>query len=90
MPLTSQQDLPSRPETAQPWTARPLLFLRSAVSTVAKTFNALEAILIFQISLTGIGEIAGRRMSIGWYCVVVSVLGIDAYLRIKQKDDDEK
>ena len=85
--MTSQQDIPSRPgERADGWTKRTLISVSSAMGTIAKTFNALEAILLFEVLVAGIGELAGRRLSIGWYVILGLTLGVNAYLRITHID----
>lgn len=91
MPLTSQQDLPLK-QGSEPsgWSARTLIVLRSAVDTIAKTFNALEAILLFQVFVTGVGELYNQKLSIGWYVIVGLTLGINAYLRITSQRFTEK
>lgn len=91
MPLTSKQDLPNRPnELPDGWSSRSLIVLRSAIGTIAKTFNALEAILLFEVFVAGIGELAGRKLSLGWYAVLGVTLAINAYLRITSKGQDQE
>lgn len=76
-----QNTLPIRPEAREGWTFRPLIALRSAIATIAKTFNAMETVLFFQIVVTGIGELFGRFFSVYWYIGVAIVLVVCSFER---------
>ena len=87
MSLTSRQAIPEAPGLPnQGWTKKTLIEFKSALGTIAKTFNALEAILLFEVIVTGAGELFGRRLSVGWYVILGLTLGVNVYLRISGKD----
>lgn len=90
MSLTANQEIPHKPQIIEPWTRRTLIALQTTAQTLAKAFSALEAVLFFMILVSGIGELAGRKLSIGWYILLYSVLLVDFYLRQQPKAEVDK
>lgn len=79
--------LPKRQDEESPgWTKRQLFALSAAVSAVFKALNVFEAVLLLQMIVTGVGELANRHLSFEWYFTLVLILGFNAYLRIAKKE----
>lgn len=75
MALTSQQDIPDKPKTSEPWTIRRLFPFQNAVSALTKTFSSpFDALLGFLVLTLGIAELLGKRVSWTFYGFAVLIL----------------
>lgn len=83
MPLTEKIDLPfEKPEEKKTWTSKVLFSVGSVVSKATKIYSANEIMLFFGILISGICESLGRSPSMGWYVLMLFLVGIEIYLRI--------
>lgn len=83
MALTEKQDIPQRPVASEPWSRKILLNIQSTAQTLARVFTALEVVLLFMVTISGVGELFGRHLSWGWYVLTGLVLCADVWFRDK-------
>lgn len=73
MALTSEQNIPSKPEVHEPWTFRRLFTFAGAVTALTKSFvNPLDVLLGYLVFILGISELIGNRVS--WFFWVLTLL----------------
>ena len=96
MGLTSQQDIPDKPQARDPWTFRRLFSIAAAVTALAKVFvNPLDILLGYLVIVAGVAELIGRQLSpIFWVFIFLIFLGTlwerDRDFFLKKKPEEKK
>lgn len=81
--LTSKLELKPKLEEKKEWSKHSLFPLINMVSKVVKSSNPFELFAMFMVSLTGLGELFKRSFSWFWYIILIIVLGMVFYNRIR-------
>lgn len=81
--LTSQQDIPKKPEVQnEPWTFRRLFPFANTVATLAKVFvNPFDILLGFLVLIIGLVELFGRHISWGFFMLTILILATAIFER---------
>lgn len=75
MPLTAEQELPSRTEEPKTWTTKRLFPFTQVAKVLAKTFVSIFDVLLgFMILMIGIAEVSGRHISGIFYLLTFFIL----------------
>ena len=82
MGMTSQQNIPNKPATEEPWTFKRLLSFGAITTTLTKIFiNPFDVLLGYLIFILGIVELIGKQTSWFLWGFVVLLLFVDLFER---------
>lgn len=91
MALTSQQQIPKRPEEKQEWTFRRLFGLGGAATAVSKVFtNPFDVLLGYLLLIAGVVELLGRHVSWFFWVIIILILFVDLLERRRDVVEPKK
>ena len=85
MPITNEQDIPTKPKPSEPWTINRLFPFAGATVNIAKTFsNPLEVLLGFNFFVVGAAVLFGREVPGLFYGLCTLLLVAVVYERLRE------
>lgn len=74
MPLTSEQDIPNKPQASEPWTFK-RLFSAPAISVISKAFvNPFDIMMGYLVFIAGAAELINKDVSVGFWLLIILTL----------------